>query len=134
LPFVAVVVAALVLAASPAVAVDRDGLYRGQTSQNRPMRFTVESDEIGDVRLSVFHEACNLVVVATSGEVTFAIADDNTFVIKFFANQRRDKIVVRGEFTSRNRAKGRFRSVQDNQDCSDIVRGTWRVLRVETAA
>jgi hypothetical protein len=131
---VAVAVTAVLLAASPAAAIDRDGDYRGLTSQNRPVRFTVEDREIRNVRLSAFHEACNLAVVATSGDITFAIADDNTFVMKFFANQRRDKIVVRGEFTSRIRARGTFRSVQDNRDCQDIVRGTWSVERIETAA
>jgi hypothetical protein len=131
--FVALIIAGVLLAASPAAAVNRDGLYRGMTSQDRLIRFVVEGEEIRDVRLSVFHESCNLTVLATSGNVAFRIEDDNTFVMRFFANGRSDKVVVRGEFTSRNRARGTFRSVQDNADCTNIVRGTWRVLRVQTA-
>jgi hypothetical protein len=129
---VAIVMAAALIAAAPAAAVNRDGLYRGLTSQARPIRFEVDGGQIADVRLSVFHEPCKLAVVATSGDVEFGIEDDNTFVMRF-ANERRDKIVVRGEFTSRNRARGTFRSVQDNRDCTDVVSGTWRVERVATA-
>lgn len=131
---VAVTVTAFLVAASPAAAIDREGLYRGLTSQNRAIRFVVEGREIGDVRLSVFHEACNLTVLAESGDFTFGIADDGTFAMRFFANQRRDKVVVRGEFRSRLRARGQFRSVQDNRDCQDVVRGTWSVERVTAAA
>jgi hypothetical protein len=126
----AVTIAALLVAA-PALGVNRDGLYTGSTSQDRPIRFEVRDGEIAGVRISVFHPACNLVVVGRSGDVTFQIRDDNTFTMKFFGNERADRIVVRGEFTSRNRAIGTFRSVQDNRECRDLVRGTWRVVRAQ---
>lgn len=123
------VTTAALLVAAPALGVNRDGLYTGSTSQDRPLRFEVEGGEIANVRISVFHTSCNLVVVGRSGGVTFAIQDDNTFTMKFFGNERSDRIIVRGEFTSRNRAIGTFRSVQDNRECRDSVRGTWRVVR-----
>jgi hypothetical protein len=84
--------------------------------------------------MSVFHQPCNLTVLAVGGDVTFRIAGDKTFEMRLFAHQRRDYIVVRGGFTSGLRARGRFRSVQDNGRCHDIVRGTWMAERVETAA
>jgi hypothetical protein len=123
------VTTAALLVAAPALGVDRDGLYTGSTSQDRTIRFEVRDGEIANVRISVFHTSCNLVVVGRSGGVTFAIQDDNTFTMKFFGNERADRIVVRGEFTSRNRATGTFRSVQDNRECRDSIRGTWRVVR-----
>jgi hypothetical protein len=128
--FAAAVIAAVLLAASPADAVDRDGSYRGLTSQDRRIRFVVEGGAIGNVRLSIFHEPCNLTVVATSGGTTFQIEDDNTFVMRFFARDRRDNVVVRGEFTGRNRARGTLRSAQADPGCSDVVRGNWRAVRV----
>jgi hypothetical protein len=129
----AVAVATFSLTASPAGAVDRDGVYRGSTSQDRAMRFVVEGREISNVRLTVFHRPCDLIVITDSGDVTFRIADDNTFEMRFFASERRSELLVRGEFTSRLRARGRFRSVQDDRDCRDTVRGTWRLVRVDRA-
>jgi hypothetical protein len=129
LALLSAVTTAAMLVAAPALGVNRDGLYAGSTSQDRPIRFEVRDGEIVAVRIAVFHAACSLVVVGRSGRVTFQIRDDNTFTMKFFGNERADRIVVRGEFTSRNRAKGTFRSVQDNRDCRDSVRGTWRVIR-----
>jgi hypothetical protein len=129
LALVSAVTTAALLVAVPALGVNRDGAYTGTTSQDRPIRFDVRGDEIARVRIAVFHAACNLVVVGRSGGVTFAIQDDNTFTMRFFGNERADRIVVRGEFTSRNRARGTFRSVQDNAECRDLVRGTWRVVR-----
>jgi hypothetical protein len=129
LALLSAVTTAALLVAAPAFGVNRDGPYTGTTSQDRSIRFEVRDGEIADVRISVFHTSCNLVVVGRSGDVTFAIENDNTFTMKFFGNERADRIIVRGEFTSRNRARGTFRSVQDNRECRDLVRGTWRVLR-----
>lgn len=131
LAWLVAVTAAALFVAGPALAVNRDGLYTGSTSQDRPIRFEVRAGEIVGVRISVLHAPCNLVVVGRSGGVSFSIRDDNTFTMRFFGNGRADRIVVRGEFTSLNRAKGTFRSVQDNRDCRDSVRGTWRVVRTE---
>lgn len=131
--FVALGSAVVLLATSPAAAVNRDGPYRGTTSQDRPIRFVVDGGEIGDVRLSVFHQPCNLTVLATSGAVRFPIADDGTFVIRFFDSDRETTVVVRGEFTSRERVQGTFRSERDSQGCRDVARGTWRGHRVGSA-
>ena len=127
--FVALGSAVVLLATSPASAVNRDGPYRGTTSQDRPIRFVVDGGEIGDVRLSVFHQPCNLTVLATSGAVSFPIADDGTFVIRFFDSDRETTVVVRGEFTSRERVRGTFRSERDTHGCRDVARGTWRAHR-----
>jgi hypothetical protein len=131
--FVALGSAAILLAASPAAAVDRDGQYRGTTSQDRHIRFVVGGGEIGNVRLPVFHRACNLTVLATSGAVMFPIADDGTFVIRFFDGDRETTVVVRGEFTRRERVRGTFRSERDSRGCRDVARGTWRAHRVGSA-
>ena len=125
--------AAVLLAASPAAAVNRDRPYQGTTSQDRPIRFVVDGGQISDVRLPVFHQPCNLTVLATSGAVRFRIADDGTFVIRFFDNDRETTVVVRGEFTSRERVRGTFRSERDTHGCRDVARGTWRAHRVGSA-
>lgn len=125
--------AVVLLATSPAAAVNRDGAYRGTTSQDRHIRFVVDGGEIGNVRLSVFHQPCNLTVLATSGAVRFPIADDATFVIRFFDSDRETTVVVRGEFTSRERVRGTFRSERDSRGCRDVARGTWRGHRVGSA-
>ena len=131
--FVALGSAVALLVTSPAAAVNRDGPYRGTTSQDRPIRFVVDGGEISDVRLPVFHQPCNLTVLATSGAVGFPIADDGTFVIRFFDNDRETTVVVRGEFTSRERVRGTFRSERDSRGCTDVTRGTWRAHRVGSA-
>lgn len=128
---VAAATTATLLAADPALGVNRDGLYTGSTSRDRPIRFEVQGDDIRRMRIRVIHADCNLAVVARSAGVTFSIQDDNTFVMRFFGDDRDDRIVVRGEFTSRLRARGTFRSVQRNRDCRDTVRGTWKVVRTE---
>jgi len=131
--FVALGSAVVLLATSPAAAVNRDGPYRGTTSQDRPIRFVVDGGEISDVRLPVFHQPCNLTVLAKSGAVRFRIADDGTFVIRFFDSDRETTVVVRGEFTSRERVRGTFRSKRDSRGCRDVARGTWRAHRVGSA-
>jgi hypothetical protein len=130
---VALGTAVMLLPTSPAAAVDRDGQYRGTTSQDRHIRFVADGGEIGNVRLPVFHQACNLTVLATSGAVRFRIADDGTFVIRFFDSDRETTVVVRGEFTSRERVRGTFRSERDSRGCRDVARGTWRAHRVGSA-
>ena len=131
--FVALVSAVVLLGTSPAAAVNRDGQYSGSTSQDRHIRFVVDGGEIGNVRLSVFHQPCNLTVLATSGAVGFRIAEDGTFVIRFFDSDRETTVVVRGEFTSRERVRGTFRSERDSHGCRDVARGTWRAHRVGAA-
>jgi hypothetical protein len=131
--FVALGSAVVLLATSPAAAVNRDGQYSGTTSQDRHIRFVVDGGEIGNVRLPVFHQACNLTVLATSGAVRFGIADDGTFVIRFFDSDRETTVIVRGEFTSRERVRGTFRSERDSRGCRDVARGTWRAHRVASA-
>lgn len=131
LGFVAAVAGACLLVAVPALGVNRDGVWKGSTSQDRTIRFEVEGDLITAVRSSVFHEACNLVVLANQRNTAFAIEDDGSFTIRFFGGTNaQDRLVVKGEFTSRQRARGTFRSVQDNPDCQDRVSGTWRVQKL----
>lgn len=130
LGFVAAVVGACLLAAVPALAVDRDGVWKGSTSQDRAVRFEVEGDTITAVKISVLHEACNLTVTANSRRTDFSISDDGAFTMRFFGGEGRDRLVVRGEFTSRRRAKGVVRSFQDSPDCRERLTQTWRVRRV----
>jgi hypothetical protein len=120
----------MLLATSPAAAVNRDGQYSGTTSQDRHIRFVVDGGEISNVHVPIFHQACNLTVLATSGAVRFGIADDGTFMIRFFDSNRETTVVVRGEFTSRERVRGTFRSERDSRGCRDVARGTWRAHRV----
>jgi hypothetical protein len=131
LAVLATTVAGFVLVASPAVAAGRDGLYRGRTSQDRKVRLVVDGRRIEDVRFSVFHEACGFSVIGDSEDAAFRIDEDDTFEMRFFGDTRGDKVIVRGEFTSRRRAEGRMRSVQDDRQCRDIVRVRWSVERVD---
>ena len=64
LGFVAAVLGACLLVAVPALGVNRDGVWKGSTSQDRTIRFEVDGDTITAMKISVFHEACNLVVLA----------------------------------------------------------------------
>ena len=131
LGIVAAVVGACLLVAVPALGVNRDGVWKGLTSQDRTTRFEVEGDLITAVKTSVFHEACNLVVLARQRNTSFAIEDDGSFTMRFFGGTNaQDRLVLKGEFTSRQRARGTFRSVQDNTDCQDTVSGTWRVEKL----
>lgn len=131
LGFVAAVVGACLLVSVPAFGVNRDGVWQGSTSQDRPIRFEVEGDTITEVKVSAFHEACTLVVLARVRDTSFAIEDDGSFRMRFFGGDNaQDRLIVRGEFTSRQRAKGTFRSVQDNPGCRDTVSGTWRVEKL----
>jgi hypothetical protein len=135
LGFVAAVVGTCLLVAVPALGVNRDGLWQGSTSQDRTIRFEVEGDSITAVRTSAFHEACTLVVLASQRDTSFAIEDDGSFTMRFFGGENaQDRLVVRGEFTSRQRARGTFRSIQDNPGCRDRVSGTWRVEKLPAAA
>jgi hypothetical protein len=131
---VAGVIGACLLVAAPALGVNRDGVWKGLTSQDRTIRFEVEGSAITAVKISAFHEACNLVVLAKQRNTTFAIDDDGSFTIRFFGGTNaQDRLVVRGEFRSRQRARGTFRSVQDNAGCSDTVTGTWSVQKLPDA-
>lgn len=135
LGFVAAVVGACLLVAVPALGVNRDGVWKGSTSQERTFRFEVEGDLITAVKTSVFHESCNLVVLARHRNTAFAIDEDGAFTMRFFGGTNaQNRLVLKGEFTSRRRARGTFRSVQDNADCRDTVSGTWRVQKLPTAA
>ena len=51
----------------------------------------------------------------------------------FGGDNAQDRLIVRGEFRSRQRAKGTFRSIQDNPGCRDTVRGTWSVEKLPAA-
>jgi hypothetical protein len=131
LGFIAAVVGTCLLVAVPALGVNRDGVWQGSTSQDRPIRFEVEGDTITEVKVSAFHEACSLVVLARLRNTSFAIEEDGSFTMRFFGGENaQDRLVVRGDFTSRQRARGTFRSIQDNRDCRDTVSGTWRVEKL----
>lgn len=135
LGIVAAVVGACLLVAVPALGVNRDGVWKGLTSQDRTIRFEVEGDTITALKISVFHETCNLVVLARQRNTSFAIDEDGAFTMRFFGGTNaQDRLIVQGEFTSRQRARGTFRSVQDNPDCSDRVSGTWSVEKLPAAA
>ena len=128
---VVAVVGTCLLVAVPALGVNRDGLWKGSTSQDRIVRFEVEGDTITAVKTSVFHEACNLVVLANQRNTAFAIDEDGAFTIRFFGGiNAQDRLVLKGEFTSRQRARGTFRSIQDNPDCQDSVSRTWSVQKL----
>ena len=130
LGFVAAVVGACLFVAVPALGVNRDGLWQGSTSQDRPIRLEVEGHTITAVKISAFHEACNLVVLANQRNTSFAIDEGGTFTMRLGGANAQDRLIVRGEFTSRHRAKGTFRSIQDNPDCRDTVNGTWTVEKL----
>jgi len=135
LGFVAAVVGACLLVSVPAFGANRDGVWQGSTSQDRPIRFEVEGGTITAVRTSAFHEDCNLVVLAKLRHTSFAIDEDGAFTMRFVGSDNAlDRLVVRGEFTSRQRAKGTFLSVQDNAGCHDRVSGTWRAEKLPVAA
>jgi hypothetical protein len=135
LGFVAAVVGACLLVAVPALGVNRSGVWEGLTSQGRTARFRVEGDTITAVKISAFHVACNLVVLARQRNTSFAIGEDGSFTMRFFGGvNAQDRLIVKGEFTSRHRARGTFRSIQDNPDCRDSVSGTWRVEKSPAAA
>jgi hypothetical protein len=127
LGLVAAVVGACLLVAVPALGVNRDGVWRGSTSQDRTVRFEVRGDTITAVKISVLHKECNLTVSANARRTNFPISDDGTFTMRFFGGEGRDRLVVRGEFTSRRRAKGIVRSFQESPDCRERLTRTWRV-------
>jgi hypothetical protein len=129
LGFVAAVAGACLLVAAPALGVNRNGVWRGSTSQDRTVRFEVQGDTITAVKISALHEDCNLTVTARTRGTQFPIGDDGTFTMRFFGGEGRDRLVVRGEFTSRGRAKGVVRSFQDSPDCRDNLTRTWTVTR-----
>lgn len=135
LGFVAAVVGACLLVAVPALGVNRDGVWKGLTSQDRTTRFEVEGDTITAVKISAFHEPCTRVVLARQRHTSFAIDEDGAFTMRFFGGPNAgDRLIVRGEFTSRQRAKGTFRSIQNTAGCDDNVSGTWSVQKLPAAA
>lgn len=130
LAFIVAVATASALLAAPAFGLNRDGVWKGSTSQDRTIRFEVESHTITSVKLSVLHAPCNLTVVARVRSTAFRIQPDGSFTMRFFGGESGDdRVVVQGEFATRARAKGTFRSVQGNAECQDTVTGTWRAVR-----
>jgi hypothetical protein len=129
LGFVAGVVAGSLLAAVPALGGTRDGVWKGSTSQGRAVRFEIRGDTITAVKISVLHEACNLTVTANARRTEFPISDEGTFTMRFFGGEGQDRLVVRGEFTSRLRARGIVRSFQDSEDCRRSLTRRWKVHR-----
>lgn len=124
------VTSASLLVASPALGVNRDGVWRGATSQDRTIRFEVDGDTISAVKVSVFHAPCSLTVVARARDTAFPIRQDGSFTLRFFGGENaEDRVVVQGEFRTRQRARGTFRSVQGNAECQDTVTGTWIAFR-----
>jgi hypothetical protein len=112
-----------------ALGLNRSGVWKGSTSQDRTIRFEVEGDTITAVNTSVLHRACNLTVAARSSRTEFPIRDDGTFTMRFFGSEGRDRVVIRGEFTSRRRANGVVRSFQASSDCRETLTPTWTVRR-----
>lgn len=132
LGFLVAVVGASLVVAGPAFGVNRDGVWRGSTSQDRTVRLEVEGDTITAVKISVHHEDCNLIVLARQRNTSFRIREDGTFTMRFFGGENaEDRVVILGEFRTHTRARGTFRSVQGNApDCQDTVAGSWRARRV----
>ena len=129
LAFLAAVLGISLLFSGTALGVNRNGAWKGSTSQDRTFRFEVEGDTITAVNTSVLHEACNLTVTARSSRTEFPIRDDGTFTMRFFGGEGRDRVVIRGEFTTRRRAKGVVRSFQDSTDCRETLTPTWTARR-----
>jgi hypothetical protein len=129
LGFVAAVVGAFLLVSEPALGVNRDGVWRGSTSQDRTIRFEVDGDTITAVKTSVLHRSCNLTVTANSRRTDFPIRDDGTFRMRFFGGEGRDRLVVRGKFRSSRDAKGIIRSFQESPDCRTNLTRTWTATR-----
>jgi hypothetical protein len=129
LGLVAAVVGASLLVAVPALGVNRDGIWKGSTSQDRTVRFEVEGNTITAVKISVLHESCNLTVNARARRTEFPIRDDGTFTMRFFGGEGRDRLVVRGEFTSHRRATGVVRSFQASPDCRENQTESWTATR-----
>ena len=128
---VAGVAGACLLVAVPALGVNRDGIWKGSTSQDRTIRFEVESDTITAVKISVFHETCNVVVLARQRDTAFHIRNNGSFTMQFFGGHNaEDRLVVRGEFTNRHRATGTFRSIRGNAGCRDSNSGSWRANKL----
>ena len=131
LGLVAAVVGASLLVAAPALGVNRDGIWKGSTSQDRTIRFEVEGDTITAVKISVFHETCNVVVLARQRDADFHIRNNGSFTMQFFGGDNaEDRLVVRGEFANRHRATGTFRSVRGNAGCRDSLSGSWGVNKL----
>ena len=129
LGIVAALVGACLLVAVPALGVNRDGVWRGSTSQDRAVRLEINGDTITAVTISVLHEECNLTMSARARGTDFPINDDGTFTMRFFGGEGRDRLVVRGEFTSRRRARGIVRSFQESPDCRERLTQRWAVRR-----
>lgn len=129
LGFVAAVVGACFLVSEPALGVNRNGVWKGSTSQDRTIRFEVKGDTITAVKTSVLHRSCNLTVTANSRRTDFPIRDDGTFTMRFLGGEGRDRLVVRGKFTSRRDAKGIIRSFQESPDCGTSLTRTWTATR-----
>lgn len=130
LGFVAVVVGACLLVAVPAFGVNRDGVWRGSTSQERTVRFEVDGDTITAVNISMLHENCNLTVTERARRTGFQIQDDGMFRMRFFGGEGRDRLGCPGQVHSHRRAKGIVRSFQRRApDCRESLTRTWTVTR-----
>lgn len=129
LGFVAAVVGSSLLVAVPALGANRNGVWKGSTSQNRTFRFEVERGAITAFSTLVLHQDCNLTVTADSRSIEFPISDDGTFTMRFYGGEGRDRLVIRGEFTSRLRANGVVRSFQASSDCRETLTPTWTARR-----
>jgi hypothetical protein len=119
-------VVGLTLTAVPASATPRDGTFEGTTSQGRTIRFAVENATIDSITITVVHADCNLTVRARVRGLNVRVRSDDTFTVRLArVGDPDDTIVVKGQFETRRRASGEFRSVQGGQGCNDAVTGTW---------
>ena len=134
-PIIAIVVAVLVIGAPPAHAVSREGTYKGSTSQDRPIKLRVGDDErIHVVRITIeYEDATCLTHVLWDFQLSARIRDDATFHLKLVDDaDARNEVVLNGEFTSRRRVKGTFRStVHRSGGCVDVrASGDWSATKV----
>ena len=120
--------------APAAVAASREGTYTGSTSQDRPFRLAVGGDErIRLVRITIEYENAECVDHARwDFGLSSRIRDDGTFRIKLVdEGDDRNTVVLNGEFTSRRRVEGTFRStLHEGHGCGDLrASGTWSATR-----
>ena len=128
-----------VLSALPASAASRAGTWRGDTSQDFGIRFIVGDDErVKTVKVTIEYESdeCILQVTWEFG-LDSRIRDDGTFRLDLVDDQDdRDTALILGEFVTRQRAEGTFRSsLVEGGGCGDLKgKGTWTAKRVSDPA
>lgn len=115
-------VVAFAVASVPAGATPRDGTFEGTTSQDRRIRFTVDQTTIKSITIVIAHSHCSLTVRARVRHLGVRVQSDDTFTVRLTDGVT---IVVKGEFDTRRRASGTFRSVQAGKQCDDRITGTW---------